>query len=190
PVSLGHVVGNGIELASRGSVPLGLKGLVGDTHLDVVRLAGEQQERLVWAFQPKRATGPSLPLLFAWPEIVWPARTIFGRPRILSDRFMGASLAWLARIPLSGICSIRPAPNTGVGILKITLRRASSCSKSGCASLQRGASVRPAMVNRSWTPPSGVPSGFLTNLASRTGPFSVMNDGTVLAAPFLLANAI
>src|SRR4029077_19029862 len=47
----------------------------------------------------------------------------------------------------------------------------------------------PVMVNRSWTPPSGVPSGFFTNPASRTGPFAVMNDGTELAAPFRVANA-
>src|SRR5207244_4237200 len=52
-VSLGHVVGNSIELASRGFVPLGLKELVGDTHLDVVRLAGEQQERLVLGLPAK-----------------------------------------------------------------------------------------------------------------------------------------
>src|SRR5207245_9000241 len=52
-VSLGHIVGNCIELASRGFVPLGLKKLVGDTHLDVVRLAGEQQERLVLGLPAK-----------------------------------------------------------------------------------------------------------------------------------------
>src|SRR6266571_3740199 len=144
---------------------------------------------LFCAFQPKRATVPSLPLLFAWPEIAWPARTMLGRPRILRSFFLGASSAWFARIALSGICSIRPAPNTGVGMRKITLRRASSLSKSGCASAQLGASARPAIVNRSWTPPSGVPSAFFTNLASRTGPFGVMNDGTVLVAPFALANA-
>ena len=43
-ISLGHVVGNRNELASRGFIPLGLKELVGDTHLDVVRLAGENQQ--------------------------------------------------------------------------------------------------------------------------------------------------
>src|SRR5207245_9925751 len=52
-VSLGHVVGNSIVLASRGFIPLGLKELVGDTHLDVVRLAGEQQERLVLGLPAK-----------------------------------------------------------------------------------------------------------------------------------------
>src|SRR6267154_6284253 len=144
---------------------------------------------LFWAFHPNRATVPSLPLLFAWPEIAWPARTILGRPRILRSFFLGASLTWFARIALSGICSIRPAPNTGVGMRKITLRRASSFPKSGCASAQPGASARPAIVNRSWTPPSFVPSAFFTNLASRTGPFSVTNEGTLLVAPFAAANA-
>src|SRR2546428_11608212 len=52
-VSLGHVVGNSIELACRGFIPLGLKELVGDTHLDVVRHAGEQQERLVLGLPAK-----------------------------------------------------------------------------------------------------------------------------------------
>src|SRR5712691_8953654 len=52
-VSLGHVVGNCIELARRGLIPLRLKELVGDTHLDVVRLAGEQQERLVLGLPAK-----------------------------------------------------------------------------------------------------------------------------------------
>src|SRR6266511_2295152 len=52
-ISLGHVVGNCSELASRGFIPLGLKELVGDTHLDVVRLAGEQQERLVLGLPAK-----------------------------------------------------------------------------------------------------------------------------------------
>src|SRR5216684_7122443 len=144
---------------------------------------------LFWAFHPNRATVPSLPLLFAWPEIAWPARTILGRPWILRSFFLGASSTWFARIILSGICSIKPAPNTGVGIRKITLRRASSFSKSGCASTHPGASARPAIVKRSWTPPSGVPSAFFTNLASRTGPFGVINDGTVLVAPFTVANA-
>jgi hypothetical protein len=42
----------------------------------------------------------------------------------------------------------------------------------------------PAIVNRSWTPPSGpVYSASLNNLnlASRAGPFSVMKDGSLLA---------
>ena len=140
---------------------------------------------LFCAFHPNRATVPSLPLLFAWPEIAAPGEDDV-RPAAESSRsfFLGASAAWLARIALSGICSIRPAPNTGVGMRKITLRRASSAPKSGCASTHPGASDRPAMVNRSCTPPSGVPSAFFTNRASRTGPFRVMNDGTLLVAPF------
>ena len=45
--ALGGVVGDRRELAARGLVALGLKELVGDPHLDVVRLAGEQEQRLV-----------------------------------------------------------------------------------------------------------------------------------------------
>src|SRR3989454_9849298 len=47
----------------------------------------------------------------------------------------------------------------------------------------------PICVNKAWTPPSRVPSGFLTNLASRTGPSARMNGGMRLVAPFALANA-
>src|SRR5882672_2349554 len=68
----------------------------------------------------------------------------------------------LARIALSGICSIRPAPNTGVGMRKMTLLFCSSWLKFGCASVQPFAPVRPVMVKRACTPPSAVPSGFLT----------------------------
>ena len=41
------VVGHRRELAGRGLVTLGLEQLVGDAHLDVVGLAGEEQQRLV-----------------------------------------------------------------------------------------------------------------------------------------------
>ena len=46
-VDVGDVVGHGGELAARRLVALGLKQLVGDPHLDVVGLAGEQQQRFV-----------------------------------------------------------------------------------------------------------------------------------------------
>ena len=76
-------------------------------------------------------------------------------------------------IAASGICSISPAPNTGVGMRKITLLRASSASNDGCAIWQRSAPFMPAMVNRSCTPPSD------SNRASRTGPFAVMKEGNL-----------
>src|SRR6266404_1193084 len=131
---------------------------------------------LFCAFHPKRAMVPSLPLWFV-------------RPEMPSAPLRIALLAWFARITLSGICSIRPAPNTGVGIRKITLPSASCASKSGCSSAHPGASARPASVNKAWTPPSRVPSGFLTNLASRTGPSARMNGGMRLVAPLAFANA-
>jgi hypothetical protein len=40
-----------------------------------------------------------------------------------------------------------------------------------------GSSARPPMVNRLWTPPSGVPSGLRMKRASLAGPFKVMNGG-------------
>src|SRR6266540_2560370 len=54
---------------------------------------------------------------------------------------------------------------------------------------QPTASIRPVMVYRSETPPSGVPSGFSLNRPSRTGPFTVMNQGTVFVAPASVASA-
>src|SRR6266511_3700928 len=54
---------------------------------------------------------------------------------------------------------------------------------------QLTASIRPVMVYRSETPPSGVPSGFSLNRPSRTGPFTVMNQGTVFVAPASVASA-
>src|SRR5262249_48230707 len=84
--------------------------------------------------------------------------------------------------------SIRPAPKTGVGMRKITLRLASAVAKSGCASTQPGASSRPWMVKIACTPPSGDPSAFFTKRASRTGPFSPMNAGSLLSAPRRVGN--
>ena len=90
----------------------------------------------------------------------------------------------------SGTASTSPAPNTGVGMRKMTLLAATAAAKSGCAMAQPGASARPVMTKRSCTPPSGVPSGFFTKRASRTGPLSVMNDGILFFAPFNVATAI
>src|SRR5262249_12519539 len=42
-----------------------------------------------------------------------------------------------------------------------------------------GLSARPAIVKRACTPPSGEPSAFLMNRASRIGPFAVMKEVTV-----------
>src|ERR1700720_1164096 len=55
--------------------------------------------------------------------------------------------------------------------------------------LQPVASVRPVITKRLWTSPSALPLLFL-NRASRTGPFCVMNHGTVFLAPFKVATAI
>jgi len=55
--------------------------------------------------------------------------------------------------------------------------------------LQPGASARPVMTKRSCTEPSLTPLLFLKR-ASRTGPFGVMNHGTVFFAPSKVATAI
>ena len=72
---------------------------------------------------------------------------------------------------MSGICSMRPAPNTGVGMRKLTFRFLTAASKFSCW---------PQLLKRECTPPSGVPLAFRMNLASRIGPFLERNDGTVL----------
>ncbi len=101
---------------------------------------------------------------------------------------------WLARMVASGICSIKPAPKTGVGIRKMTLPAASCRSKFGCGILHPVASppssTRPLMTKSACTPPSGVPSACRLKRASRIGPLSVTNDGTVLRAPNAVATAI
>src|ERR1022692_2292543 len=117
---------------------------------------------------------PSLPLLLGspWTRLCWvcvlPETTMFNLPRICIRSFAGASFARFARISVSRICSISPAPNTGVGILKITFFL--FASKSGCVSWQPTVPAAPTMVNRSCTPPSGVPLLAFWNLASGVGP--------------------
>jgi hypothetical protein len=83
---------------------------------------------------------------------------------------------------------MRPAPKTGVGILKIRLGLP-CVPKSGWAREQPPAPVRPVMVAVLCTPPSRLPSGLNLNRASRTGPFSVMKKGTVSVPPSFEANA-
>jgi hypothetical protein len=73
---------------------------------------------------------------------------------------------------------------------KMTLFSDSACAKFGCAREHVPASVRPAIVYKSCTPPSAGPNFFpfvVTNRASRTGPASVMKEGTMLVAPSRVA---
>src|SRR5580700_4821487 len=108
------------------------------------------------------------------------------------------SLALIAALALNdkrSCASLRfstsPAPNVGVGMRKMTLRCSNASSKFGCVSLQAaGAPTAGVTTNRSCTPPSGVPSGFLTKRASRMGPLAERNDGTLLGGPSSAANAI
>jgi hypothetical protein len=54
----GHVVRHGRELAVRGLVTLVRERFVGDAHLDVIRLAGEDQERRVLSLPAEFADAP------------------------------------------------------------------------------------------------------------------------------------
>ena len=66
---------------------------------------------------------------------------------------------------------------------KTTLRFSSSVAKSGCGIAHAPAPSLPVMVKSACTPPSGEPSRLRTNLASRTGPFALMNNGTPSPRP-------
>jgi hypothetical protein len=93
-----HVAGNRGEPAARRFVTFLLEQLVGDPHLDVVGLAGEEQQRLVLRLPPEPGMVPSLPLRLTRPLM----------PRLFSVKELEARLA---RMVLSLTCSIRPAPN-------------------------------------------------------------------------------
>jgi hypothetical protein len=66
---------------------------------------------------------------------------------------------WLFNSVESSRFSIRPAPNTGVGMRKIMSFSATAVAKLGCGSavllLQVPASERPVTVNKVSTPPLG-----------------------------------
>src|SRR3954463_1978204 len=90
------------------------------------------------------------------------------------------------------MASISPLPNVGVGIRNTTLFCVTAAAKFGCGMLHPGASARPVMVKRAWTPPSRIVfvGGFVyLNRASRIGPSAVMNDGGTLDAPWFFATA-
>ena len=68
---------------------------------------------LFCAFHPKRVMVPSFALRFTFPP-----RCAFGCPEMPKVDFRDESACIFARIAESGIASISPAPNTGVGIGK------------------------------------------------------------------------
>ena len=124
-------------------VALGLEQLVGDAHLDVVGLAGEQQQRLVLRLPAEARDGAVIAVAVRLTRDGAAGQDDVG-PAADAQR----ALAWtrwrrLARIAPSGICSIRPAPNTGVGMRKITLlARAIAAAKSGWREPQPRRAVR------------------------------------------------
>src|SRR6478609_12204438 len=130
---------------------------------------------LFCAFQPNLVMVPSLPLVLKRPVIPAALLTLLRAARLffrmVSDAF-----------------STKPSPKVGMGMRKMMLPFWSWVAKSGCFRAQpAGASVRPVMVNRSCTPPSGVPSEFLTKRTSSAGAFGVRKVGIVLLALSRLA---
>src|ERR1035438_3698409 len=145
---------------------------------------------LFCAFHPKRVMVPSFALRFTFP-----LRCALAWPEIPKADFADASAFIFATMAESGIASMSPAPKTGVGMRKIMfafpvcpVRGFPEGRKSNWAMLQPGASLRPVITKRSCTSPSAAPLLFL-NRASRTGPFCVMNHGSVFFAPFKVATA-
>src|SRR5579864_2845767 len=105
-----------------------------------------------------------------------------------------ASVFVFARIAESGIASMSPAPNAGVGMRKMMFgfppwaeSGFPAGRKLGWAMLQPAASLRPVITKRLCTPPLLVPFGFNLKRASRMGPFCAMNQGTVFLAPLRVA---
>ena len=147
---------------------------------------------LFWAFHPKRVMVPSLAL-----RLALPLRCALGCPEMPNAAFASALARMFARIAASGMASISPAPNIGVGIRKMILgfppwplSGFPAGRKSGWEILHPGASVRPEMTKRLCTSPSLEPLGFRLKRASRMGPFGAMNQGTSFLAPLSVATAI
>jgi len=139
---------------------------------------------LLWAFQPKTHDRASPPL-----RLKAPPMPSFDRAASVASK--------LARNAASGVFSTSPNPNRGVGMRNTTLFSAICRAKSGCFNTHPFASLRPAIVYKPCTSPSSAPSAdrsadpsaLRTNLATRTGPLAVMNEGTELVAPSSVAKA-
>src|SRR5215472_17623565 len=147
---------------------------------------------LFCAFHPKRVIVPSLPLMFTLP-----LRCALGWPEMPIPDFSDELAFAFARISESGMASMSPAPKRGVGMRKMTFgfppwpdRGFPAGSRLGWAMLQPGASLRPVITKIACTSPSFVPFGLRLKRDSRTGPFCVMNHGTVFFAPLRVATAI
>src|SRR5438876_5362980 len=80
--------------------------------------------------------------------------------------------------------SIKPAPNTGVGIRKL---RFAVSLRSGCSTAQVNASVRPFTVKRGSTSPASVDPTLVFGRTATTGPSGFRKPGIALRAPWALA---
>ena len=169
-------------------VALGLEHLVGDPHFDVVGLAGEQQQRLVLPLPAEPRDRAVVAVVVGLPRDRAAGEMVVRPPadaeRLRADA-VAARFASQRRVrdhfdqPGTEHRRRNAEDHVVVGELGGEVRL-----------LQRArpAPGRPVIVNSAWTPPSGEPSRFQMNLASRTGPFTDRNDGTVSPPPFV-ANA-
>ena len=130
-IAVGHLR----ELAGRGLVAFGLEQLVGDAHLHVVGLAGEEQQRLVLRLPAEAARSCRRC------RCGWPARDRVGveqevGPAADAEAALGSAVRWLrgSRCPGSPRSGRRRTPAWGCG------RSRCGCAiwraKSGCAMLQ------------------------------------------------------
>src|SRR5215469_12545275 len=111
--------------------------------------------------------------------------------------FAEALARMFARMAESGIASISPAPNNGVGMRKVRfgfppwpVNGLPAGTNVGWSMLQPTASLRPVMVNNACTSPSGVPLELRLKRVSRMGPLAVINQGTAFLAPLRVAIVI
>ena len=168
--TLVHVVGHRRELAARRLVALLREALVGDPHLDVVGLGGEDEQRLVLGLpaEPRDRAVVAVPV---------------DRP-LMPRLFFAVALApRLARIVESMICSIRPVPKTGVGIRNTTLLLRICRSKSSCWMLQPRSLRVPGNHEEGMDATVPGPVRIVLEAGFADGPMFVMNDGISFLAP-------
>ena len=163
--------GVAVELAGRRLVALSLEQLVGDAHFDVVGLAGEHQQRLVLRLPAEPRDRAVVAVVVGLPGDC-PARDVEVRPAADAQCVLRRGVASRGSPESPRRESVRSGPRRTAASEcgRSRCGSPSRVAKSGCAIEQPSAPGRPVMVKSACTPPSGVPSGFRTNLASRTGP--------------------
>ena len=172
-----------------GFIAFGRECLVADSHLDVVGLAREDQQRLVLRLPAEAGDRPVVAVVVGLTGDRIAAQHDVG-PAADAERLFGAGRGGLVLRGSRCRESLDQArPNVGVGMRKITLllasaprSRAARCCSPGVAAAGDGEQPVHAAVGRA--------VGDCARTEPRApGRSARMNEGTVLRAPILLANA-